>query len=74
MTSSTANDDERPNLTTDSQPFLTHRASLLRLQIVGFSDSPDRATLYPKDAADVDRMETWLTVDAGVVCDLSVCR
>lgn len=37
-------------------------------------DKPDRATLYPTDTMDIDRMETWLTVDASIVRDLSNCR
>ncbi len=68
---STANDGDPAN---DSWRFLNHRASLLRLRIVGVPGQPDRATLYPADAADVDRMETWLTVDASLVRDLSTWR
>lgn len=74
MTSSTANGGEHPNSTSDSRRFLTHRAPLLRLQIIGVPNKPDRATLYPADGADIDRMKTWLTVDASVVRDLSGCR
>lgn len=74
MTSSTANGGERPDSTNNSRRFLTYRAPLLRLQFVDVPDKPDRATLYPADAADIDQMATWLTVDAGVVRDLSGCR
>ncbi|WP_449271652.1 DUF7511 domain-containing protein [Halolamina pelagica] len=74
MTSSTANGGERPNSTNESRRFLTHRAPLLRLQIIGVGDKPDRATLYPADTVDIDRMKTWLTVDASIVRDLSNCR
>lgn len=67
----TANDGDPEN---DSWRFLTHRAPCLRLRIVGAPGQPDRATLYPADAADIDRMETWLTVDASVVEELSAWR
>lgn len=74
MTFSTANGGERPGSANGSRQFLTHRAPLLRLQIVSVGDNPDRATLYPADAVDIDRMETWLTVDASLVRDLAGCR
>lgn len=74
MTSSTTNGDERPDLGNGSRRFLTHNAPLLRLRITSIPGESDRATLYPADAADIDRMETWLTIDATVVRDLSGCR
>lgn len=74
MTFPTANGGERPGLTNDSRRVPKLRLPVLRLRIVGVPEKPDRATLYPADAADIDRMETWLTVDASVVRDLSACR
>jgi len=74
MASSTANGGERPDSGNDSRRFLTARTPLLRLRITDIPGKSDRATLYPTDAADIDRMETWLTVDASVVRELSDCR
>lgn len=68
------NGDELHEAAGAGQPFLTQRSPLLRLRIVGVPERSDRATLYPADAADIDRMETWLTLDASVVRDLSACR
>lgn len=70
----TANGGDRSDAANDSWRFLHHRAPLLRLRIVGVPGQPDRATLYPVDAADIDRMETWLTVDASLVRELSAWR
>jgi hypothetical protein len=70
----TANDGDRSDAANDGRRFLTTRAPLLRLRIVGVPDQSDRATLYPADSADIDRMETWLTVDASLVRELSACR
>ncbi|KPN29390.1 hypothetical protein SY89_00103 [Halolamina pelagica] len=74
MTLPTANGGDRSDTATDGRRFLTPPAPVLRLQFVGGVAEPDQATLYPADAADIDRMETWLTIDAGVVRELSNCR
>jgi len=74
MTFSAANGGDRSDTATDGRRFLTSPAPVLRLQFVGGVAEPERATLYPADVADIDRMETWLTVDAGVVRELSNCR
>lgn len=74
MTASTANGGDRPDSATDGRQPPNVRVPLLRLRTVSPLDGDDRATIYPADAMDVERMETWLTVDASVVRDLSACR
>ena len=74
MASSTANGGDRPDSGNDSRRFLTARAPLLRLRITSIPGESDQATLYPADAMDIERMETWLTIDADVLRDLSNCR
>lgn len=74
MSFPTANGGERPRSTDDSQRLPNGRVPRLRLRIVDTPGNSSRATLYPTDAADIDRMETWLTVDTSVVRDLSACR
>lgn len=70
MSSSPPNGDERLNSGKNSRWFLTCRTPLLRLRVDDVPGESDRATLYPADVADIDRMETWLTVDASAVADL----
>lgn len=50
------------------QPFLTQRSPPLRLRIIGLPERSD-ATRYPGDAADINRMETWLTVSWTAFCN-----
>ena len=37
--------------------------SELILTVVRYEDEPDRGTIHPPDAADLDRMETWISAD-----------
>ncbi|MFB6191959.1 MAG: hypothetical protein ABEI11_01415 [Haloarculaceae archaeon] len=41
---------------------------------VAYDDRPDRLTLHPAEADDVERMSTWLTADADVFVDLAGVR
>jgi hypothetical protein len=42
--------------------------------VVRYRDGPDRLTVYPADASDIDRMSTWLTADADACPDLGEMR
>jgi hypothetical protein len=42
--------------------------------VVRYRDGPDRLTVYPADASDIDRMSTWLTADADACPDLAEMR
>ena len=74
------NSDSTTDSTTQYESFqsgwrhLTDPPSNLQMKCVTVTDRPDRATLYPADSTNIDRMETWLTVDTTVVCELSACR
>lgn len=35
-----------------------------------YDDRPDRLTIHPADADDVDKMAMWLTADAAAFVDL----
>lgn len=74
MGSSIPNGGGRPDSNTDGRRFLTPPAPRLRLRVTDVPGETDRATLSPADATDVERMETWLSIDAGVLRDLAGCR
>ncbi|MGQ4557052.1 DUF7511 domain-containing protein [Halobellus sp. GM3] len=46
----------------------------LRLAIVSYEDTPDRATVHPPGLTGLDRMETWLSVDLSAVVELEAWR
>jgi hypothetical protein len=46
----------------------------LQLAIVAYDDSPDRGTFYPPHLTEIERMETWMSVDMSVVVDLQEWR
>lgn len=46
----------------------------LRLKVVENDDGPDRGTIYPRGLTGIERMETWISVDAAAVVELSAWR
>ncbi len=47
---------------------------LLRLAVVAYDDSSDRATIYPPNQTGMGQLERWLSVDVSVVVDVSAWR
>ena len=59
-----AGDRDGPTLPTD--PLTATR--------VAYDDGPDRLTVSPAEADDLERMSTWLTADADAFVDLAGAR
>ena len=46
----------------------------LRLTVVENEMCPDRGTIHPPDLIGLERMETWLSVDASIFVELTAWR
>lgn len=46
----------------------------LRLAVVEYEGRPDRGTIHPPEVTGIDRMETWISVDMGIVVDVAAWR
>jgi len=46
----------------------------LQLAVVTYDDRPDRGTIHPPDLTEIERIETWISVDISVIADLSMWR
>jgi hypothetical protein len=69
-----ADDDPRPEHPTTRPTEPDRFTSKLRLRMVENAAGPDRATVHPPGLTGIERMETWLSVDASAVVDLSAWR
>lgn len=72
--SRTTDDAEQRTHTPLEWPLLNGQSQELGLEIVDVDGRPDRATIFPVDSTNLTRMETWISVDAAIVRELSAWR